>query len=66
MRVPNAFFMAHLRSQKHDDTVCLFVAMVHSSIQSAGYIEHEHYQLVFTSPLTLETMMVVLEQILLS
>ena len=61
MRVTNAFFMAHLRSPKHDDTVCLFVAMVHSPIQSAEYIEHEHNQLVFTRPLTLETMMVVLE-----
>ena len=61
MRVTNAFFMAHLQSQKHDDIVCLFVAMVHSPIQSAEYIEHEHNQLVFTRPLTLETMMVVLE-----
>ena len=61
MRVTDAFFMAHLRSQMHDDTVCLFVAMVHSLIQSAEYIEHEHNQLVFTRPLTLVTMMVVLE-----
>ena len=61
MRVTNAFFMAHLRSQKHDDTVCLFVAMVHSPIQSAVYIEHERNQLVFTRPLKLETIMVVLE-----
>ena len=61
MRVTNAFFMAHLRSQKHDDTVCLFVAIVHIPIQSAEYIEHEHNQLVFTRPLTLETMMIVLE-----
>ena len=44
MRVTNAFFMAHLQSPKHDDTVCLFVAMVHSPIQSAEYIEHEHNQ----------------------
>ena len=61
MRVTNAFFMAHLLSQIHDDKVCLFVAMVHSPIQSAEYIGHEHNQLVFTRPLTLETMMVVLE-----
>ena len=46
MRGTYAFFMAHLQSQKHDDTVCLFVAMVHSPIQSAEYIEHEHNQLV--------------------
>ena len=42
MRVTNAFFMAHLRFPKRDDTVCLFVAMAHSPIQSAEYIEHEH------------------------
>ena len=46
MRLTNAFFMAHLRTQKHDDIVCWFVAMVHSPIQSAEYIEHEHNQLV--------------------
>ena len=61
MRVTSAFVMAHMRSEKHDDTVCLFVVIVHSPIQSAEYIEHELNQLVFTIPLTLETMMVVLE-----